>query len=109
MLEFGNSTYPKARKDYSCDLCGHLINCSTDISTNKSDTSTISKMENVGWIPCERELPKKGQMCLCSVNTEKYKAQHPIVICVYREPYINRWADWYTAWMPLPAPYTEGE
>lgn len=25
MLEFGNSTYPKARKDYSCDLCGHLI------------------------------------------------------------------------------------
>lgn len=25
MLEFGNSTYPKARKDYRCDLCGHLI------------------------------------------------------------------------------------
>lgn len=26
MLEFGNSTYPKARKNYKCSLCGQEIN-----------------------------------------------------------------------------------
>lgn len=25
MLEFGNSTYPKARKEYKCDLCDQII------------------------------------------------------------------------------------
>lgn len=25
MLEFGNSTYPKARKEYQCDLCRQKI------------------------------------------------------------------------------------
>ena len=25
MLEFYNSTYPKARKEYECDLCGQII------------------------------------------------------------------------------------
>ena len=63
-----------------------------------------------GWIPCSERLPEIGQMCLCSVNYKKYTdVPYDIIFCKYEERYINRWADWYTAWMPLPAPYTEGE
>lgn len=88
------------------ELAEEYINCSTDISTNQSDTSTISKMENVGWIPCERELPKENQIVMCSVKKEY--ASHRIVLQRFdnQEYWHNGIIE---AWCELPAPYTEGE
>lgn len=56
-----------------------------------------------GWIPCERELPRLGQKCICTVNKARFKdAKNDVVVAIYKDFYIDKWQDWYTAWMPLP-------
>lgn len=105
-------------------LAEEYINCSTDISTNKSDISTISKMENVGWIPCERELPEENDLD----NGYVEPSDAVLVFTKYNSYKVSRyWGnrrnkrdyyDWVDidyreneviAWMPLPVPFKEGE
>jgi hypothetical protein len=90
-----------------CKECNRLCNGSIDYYENYD---FMAEEYNGGWIPCERALPKLGQTCLCSVNKKKYTdATHDIILCRYEELYADRWQDCFLAWMPLPAPYTEGE
>ena len=68
---------------------------------------TISKTENVGWIPCSERLPEEGQIVLANVkNPSKYiNKGTPIIITEYEDAYF-----WHNgiiqAWQTLPAPYT---
>ena len=104
------------------ELAEEYINCSTDISTNKSDTSTISKMENVGWIPCSinkhNEIHVAEKMWVTMRNKEsKYRFVRRLMWngCLRRwewdngKPISDMWE--VVAWkkIDVPAPYTEGE
>lgn len=67
-----------------------------------------------GWIPCENELPKEYTDVLgCDYNGNIY------VLELYKDSIFgNIWRQWnggllrldvIVAWMPLPAPFKEGE
>ena len=87
---------------------GSAIKIITKFAEGYINTSTISKMENVGWIPCERELPEEDKYVLCQGNHSMF------IACV--DSFDGEWRDnhYYKrttvkAWMPLPAPYQQKE
>lgn len=79
------------------------INCSTDTSTKLFGNS---EQVNGGWIPCSERLPKQNEEVLASLLVNG----KPLVMEI---TYDHTWLDddlsKLIAWMPLPAPYTEGE
>lgn len=84
-------------------LTEEYINCSTDTSTKSTDYSTKVSEMPTGWIACSERLPKKKTWVLVTrksgvVDIEELSAKG--WICK---------TDEVIAWMPLPAPYTEGE
>lgn len=71
-----------------------------------SEQVKVSEMPT-GWIPCSERLPHEGIKVLCCINPSI--AKHEIILAPY-EKYVNAWHNGnIIAWMPLPAPYTEGE
>lgn len=70
------------------------------------NTSTISKMENVGWVPCKEEMPSKyGNYLVCDSQGNRYIARYYAGSTTF-----NRNVGFVAkAWCELPAPYTEGE
>lgn len=89
------------------ELAEEYINCSTDISTKSTDCSTKVSEMPTGWIPCSERLPEEDTMVLLTADvlgkTEIqyvfYQKNLGLFICNGKP----------IAWMPLPAPYTEGE
>lgn len=84
------------------------IDMVNELAEEYINTSTISKMENVGWIPCSERLPKADHYVLCQGNNSMF------VACV--DSFDGEWRDNHfykrtnvKAWCELPAPYTEGE
>lgn len=73
----------------------------------------VSEMPT-GWIPCSERLPKDDSMCLVTVEYSSGRIE------VDYGWFDRVGVSWYVgmhefrttnvhAWMPLPAPYTEGE
>ena len=67
-----------------------------------------------GWIPCERELPKDDSFCIITVEYQNGKigVDFGWFDTVYRCWWvgIHEFRTHYvSAWMPLPAPFKEGE
>lgn len=67
-----------------------------------------------GWIPVSERLPEIGQMVLASIKKEIVadrfynSTDYQVIITRYnKEMWWTR--EYVEAWMPLPAPYTEGE
>ena len=84
--------------------------CAIDIVNQLAEeyinTSTISKMENVGWVPCKEEMPSKdGNYLVCDSQGNRYIARYYAGSTTFNRNvgFVAR------AWQPLPAPYTEGE
>lgn len=83
---------------------GEYINCSTDTSTDTSN----------GWIPCSERLPNDDSMCLVTVEYSSGRIEvnygwfDRVGVCWYVGMHEFRTTNVH-AWMPLPAPYTEGE
>ena len=70
---------------------------------NNAVNANMAQLNNNGWIPCSERLPKKKTWVLVTrksgvVDIEELSAKG--WICKIDE---------VIAWMPLPAPYTEGE
>lgn len=96
------------------ELAEEYINTSTDTSTNSLDASTNTSS---GWIPCSErlpEMPKENPLF-------EYKPLELYLVSLSSTDYPWRafWNGKYftdgfskvepIAWMPLPAPYKEGE
>ena len=88
-----------------CKECNRLCNGSIDYYENYD---FMAEEYKGGWIPCERELPEVDKYVLCQGHHSMF------IACV--DSLDNKWRDSHyiqrtnvKAWMPLPAPYTEGE
>ena len=74
----------------------------------------LAEEYNNGWIPCEKELPKKDGTYLVTVKnlTGYYIMEENVFACSYwQNEFIFRgWEDnAVIAWMPLPQPYKAGD
>lgn len=80
------------------------------------DKATISKMENVGWIPVEERLPEKGEIVLVTIECDCGKTlfTNGVMFGFYKKGWfvsddIELKKLKVTAWQPLPEPYREDE
>ena len=64
-----------------------------------------------GWIACERELPKENEFVIASIHPREWiNGGNPIIITRYDSISASYWHNGTIyAWMPLPAPFKEGE
>jgi hypothetical protein len=67
----------------------------------------VSEMPT-GWISVSERLPRKEEYVLCSLSEENPLIIHTVIIAQY-----DGCSYWHNgtvkAWMPLPAPFKEGE
>lgn len=76
------------------------------------DKATISKMENVDWIPVEERLPEKGEIVLVTIECDCGKTlfTNGVMFGFYKKGWfvsddIELKKLKVTAWQPLPEPY----
>ena len=110
--------------DLAISIVNQLAEEYINTSTEHINCSTISKMETVGWISCSERLPSEKDYDDGYVEP----SDDVLVFTKYGSCKVSRyWGnrrnqrdyyDWVDiklrtdeviAWMPLPAPYTEGE
>lgn len=70
----------------------------------------VAQEYNNGWIPCSERMPELNQVCMWTVNKEKYPdAPYDIILGTYHlDLTYDIWKEWALAWQPLPTPYKEG-
>ena len=103
-------------KEYAFEEAISIVN---QLAEEYINTSTISKMETVGWIPCSERLPEltEGTECFkqskCCLTTLKWWDGD----MTESVGWYNQSGVWnedsknckVVAWMPLPAPYQQKE
>lgn len=97
------------KEDYDIGYSSYDLN---NVFTWKDECfDIVNELEeeyNNGWTPCKREFPKEKEKVLACINPNV--AKHEIIITERINSKDEYWHDGtILAWMPLPAPYTEGE
>lgn len=77
---------------------------------NNAVKVNMSQLNNNGWIPCEKEMPKENEFVIASVHpNESVNGGNPVIITRYDSVSASYWHNGtIQAWMPLPVPYQKG-
>lgn len=103
-----NDSYFRQQKDLYMDRANIYGEVMREIDRLAKEYK-VSEMPTC-WIPLTKQLPEYGQYVLaCVPPKDEINGGHPVVIMEFREDNEPLFYRFVSAWMPLPAPYTEGE
>ena len=79
--------------------------CAIDIVNKLAEEYKVSEMPT-GWIPCSERLPKQNEEVLATILL---KGKPMVLIINYDHTWLDDGLSKLIAWMPLPAPFKEGD